>query len=210
MKNYEKVLTVLLMGSLWGAVELFGADLFRAWHVPSKSALLFGLAVVIMYASKRINHFPGSVILMALVASLFKTASASFYACQAAAVIIIGTVFDGTYSLLKDLLDSKLAYRALAAPVIAYLSYSIFAFIATYVIQDANWAASGMKGIGEYLSASALYAAGIGIVTMNLGYYLGVALQRFLQSARARATATYLRLASCALVVFIWVAGQIY
>ena len=97
MSKYEKILVVLLFGSLWGALELFGRDLFRAIGMPQKSALLFGLGIIILYASKRLVHFPGSVVVMALIAGLFKTASSNFFPCQFAAVMINGIVFDTAY-----------------------------------------------------------------------------------------------------------------
>ena len=117
MSKFEKILVVLLIGSLWGALELFGRDIFRAIGVPQKSALLFGLGIIILYASKKLVDFPGSVVIMALIAGLFKMASSYFFPCQFAAVVINGIVFDVTYTAFKERLDSSQEFTTIAAPV---------------------------------------------------------------------------------------------
>ena len=210
MGKYEKILIVILLGSLWGALELFGRDLFRAMGMPQKSALLFGLGIIILYASKRLVHFPGSVVVMALIAGLFKIASANFYPCQFAAVMINGIVFDVTYSAFKGRLDSSPIYRAIAAPVIVYASYAIFALVATYVLREASWASRGWPGIRSYLLTSAVSASLISIVTIHLGYLLGNAIQPDALLRRMRMPAVMFRIVSVVLVAAIWVAGQMY
>lgn len=210
MKKHEKILMVLLLGSLWGALELFGRDILRAMNMPQKSAVLFGLGIIILYASKRLIHFPGSVVIMALIAGLFKTASSHFYPCQFAAVMINGIVFDITYTALKNRLDSSPIGRMIAAPVITYVSYAAFAFFATYILREASWVAEGWAGIQAYLVGSALTASLISIVTINIGYYLGNAIQPQALLQRLRMPAIAFSLVSLVLVAAIWVAGQIY
>jgi hypothetical protein len=94
--------------------------------------------------------------------------------------------------------------------VIAYASYVLFAFAATYIIREPNWVAAGLPGIGDYLASSALGAAALGIIGINAGYYLGMSARHYLESMRMRAASIYLRLGSLAAVVLIWLAGQMY
>lgn len=209
MTKYEKILVLLVLGSLWGALELFGRDIFRAIGLEQKSPLLFGLGIIILYASKRLVDFPGSVVVMALIAGLFKTASSYFFPCQFAAVMVNGIVFDITYSAFKGRLDSSLIYRAIAAPVIVYASYMIFALVATYVLREGSWVAEGWAGIRSYLFSDAVNASLIAIVTIHLGYYLGNAIQPYALLRKGRTPAVAFRIASVVLVVAIWVAGQI-
>lgn len=210
MGKYEKFLVVLLLGSLWGALELFGRDFFRAIGMPQKSALLFGLGIIILYASKRLVDFAGSVVVMALIAGLFKTASSHFYPCQFAAVMINGLVFDIAYSGFKRRLDSSPIYRAIAAPVIVYASYAVFALVATYVLREESWASEGWAGIRLYLLSAAVSASLISIVTIHLGYYLGNAIQPYALLRKLRRPAVMFRVVSVVLVAAIWIAGQIY
>jgi hypothetical protein len=210
MTKYERILVVLLLGSLWGALELFGRDLFRAMGVPEKSALLFGLGIILIYASKRIVDFPGSVVIMALIAGLFKTASSHFFPCQVAAVVINGIVFDAAYSLFKERLDRSPVFRIVAAPVIVYASYAIFAFFTTYVLREPSWASEGWPAIRSFLLADAVSASLISIVTIHLGYYLGGVVRPYVMLSESRTPAVVFRVASVVIVAAVWIAGQVY
>ncbi|OGC95025.1 MAG: hypothetical protein A2W25_16155 [candidate division Zixibacteria bacterium RBG_16_53_22] len=210
VRKYEKILVVLLLGSLWGALELFGRDFLRAAGFPQKSAILFGLGIIILYASKRLVDFPGSVVVMALIAGLFKTASSNFFICQFAAVMINGIVFDITYMAFRGRLDSSPIYRAIAAPIIVYVSYALFALAAAFVIRESSWVSEGWAGIRAYLLSDAVSASLISIVTINIGYYLGAAVQPYALLRKLGMPAVMFRIVSVVLVAAIWVAGQIY
>jgi hypothetical protein len=93
--RYEKVndhiLIILIMGSLWGAFGLFGAEMLIALNVPHKSPFLFSFAITVLIASKRLSDFPGSAVVIALIALFYKSFSANFYVCwatQTASIII--------------------------------------------------------------------------------------------------------------------------
>ena len=177
LRKYEKLLLVLIFGAVFGVLELFGRDALRAAGIEHKSALLYGIGIIILYASKRVAHFPGSVAIMALIASVFKTASGNFYPCQVAAVMINGVVFDIVYSTFKGRLDSNLLLRTLAAPVIVYVSYAAFAILAAFVLREGTWGADGWAGVRSYLLTAAISASLFSMVTIHLGYYLGSALR---------------------------------
>ena len=177
LRKYEKLLLVLIFGAVFGMLELFGRDALRAAGVEHKSALLYGIGIIILYASKRVAHFRGSVAIMALIASVFKSASGNFYPCQVAAVMINGVVFDIAYSTFKGRLDSSLLQRTLAAPVIVYVSYAAFAILAAFVLREGTWGTDGWAGVRSYLFTGAIAASLISMVTIHLGYYLGNALR---------------------------------
>jgi hypothetical protein len=210
MGKLEKVLVILVIGSLWGALELFGRDIMRAMGVPQKSALLFGLGIIILYASKKLVDFPGSVAIMAVIAGLFKMASSYFFPCQFSAVVINGIVFDIAYMAFKDRLDTSAVFRTIAAPVIVYVSYAAFALFATYLLREESWVERGGEGIVMYVRSDALTAALITIVTIHLGYYLAKAVRPLTQPRTSRVPAMAFRVVSVALVAVIWAAGQMY
>jgi hypothetical protein len=170
LRWYEKLLLVLVFGAIFGMLELFGRDALRAAGIEHKSALLYGVGIIILYASKRVVHF-------ALIASLFKATSSNFYPCTVAAVMINGVVFDIFYSTFKGRLDSSLVWRTVAAPVIVYVSYAAFAILAAFILREGSWGADGWAGVRSYLFTSAVTASLISIVTIHLGYYLGNALR---------------------------------
>jgi len=177
LKKYEKLLLVLIFGAVFGALELFGRDGLRAAGIEHKSAILYGIGIIILYASKRVAHFPGSVALMALIASVIKTASSNFFPCQCAAVMINGVVFDIAYSTYKGRLDSSLLWRTIAAPAVVYVSYAAFAILAAFVLREGSWGADGWAGVRSYLATSAVATSLISMVTIHFGYYLGNALR---------------------------------
>jgi hypothetical protein len=184
LKMYEKLLLVLFFGAVFGALELFGRDALRTAGVEHKSAPLYAIGIIILYASKRVVHFPGSVAIMALIASLFKATSGNFFPCTAAAVMINGVVFDIFYSTFKGRLDSSILQRTIAAPVIVYVSYAAFAILAAFILKEGSWGADGWAGVRSYLFTSAVFASLYSMVTIHLGYYLGGALRLFVPVRR--------------------------
>ena len=210
MTKHEKIIFVILLGSLLGAVELFGGDIMRAAGLSHKSALQYGLAVMIMIASKRILDFNGSVIIMSAIAALFKTISDNFYTCQMAAVMINGVIFEGGYYLLKAKFDTNRVWRIVAAPVITYISFAVFALIATYFLREPNWAERGLSGIVGYLATSAFIASIVSIIMLNTGYYLGNWAKNILALKKPGYVLLNIRTVAVAVVIIIWIAGLKY
>lgn len=207
MNKLEKTILVILFGSIWGAVELFGGDILRAWGIPNRSSILFAIALLIIYASKSLANFTGSTILMALIAGAFKTASDNFYGCQVAAITIDATIFEIFYYALKTKLDRSFVARLISAPIITYLAYTIFAFFATYILRQENWVERGLPGIGDYLVTGALFAAIYSLIAIQIGYYIGAALKPFRSNLTDKIAIFSFRLAAAAIVLVIWIIG---
>ncbi len=91
--------------------------------------------------------------------------------------MINGIVFDIAYSTFKGRLDCSALQRTLAAPVIVYVSYAIFAILAAFVLRDGTWGTDGWAEIRSYLLTDAVAASLISMVTIHLGYYLGNAIR---------------------------------
>ena len=203
-------LPVLLFGSLWGALELFGVDLFRYLDVPNKTAWIFAIALIVMIVSKKISDFPISVILMAVIASLFKTISANFYACQVAAVIINGVLFDLSYSMLRNKLASSVAMRSVWSFALAIVSFGLFAFTAAFVIREVHWLERGWPGIIDFTVTSGLIAAIASVITANLGFWMAKRLHVFISADRSPAYSASIKFISIIIIAGIWIYGQIY
>jgi len=210
MSKYGNIVWIALVGSIWGAVELFGGDLFRAWGVPHKSALLFSLALLIMYASKRICEAAGSTIIMGLIAAAFKTVSDHFYPCQVAAIMINSIIFESAYLYLRQKFAVSLAVRTIAAPIITYISYTLFAFVATYLIRQENWVDGGVGGIIDYLTSSAVFASLLSLLTINLGHSAGEKIRRSVFIRQTNFALNYLKIVMAALALAIWITGLRY
>jgi hypothetical protein len=207
MSKYEKILIVILFGSIMGAIELFGGDFMGTLDISNKSAYLFALGLMLMIASKLLIDFKGSIIIMVAIAAIYKTASANFYACQVAAVMINGVIFETSYLYLRNKIDSSLIWRSISAPIVAYISYTFFALAAVYILKEAHWAARGFDGIVEYLGSSAAIAGFVSIFTFNIGLFLGHRLRRILASDKPRLSLIYFRAVSIMIVIIIWFTG---
>lgn len=207
MNKLEKTILIILFGSIWGAAELFGGDIFRTWGIPNKSSLLFGIALIIMYSSKSLVNLTGSTIIMALIAGAFKTASDNFYGCQAAAITIDAVIFELFYFALKTKLDRSFITRLITAPLITYSAYIVFAFFATYILRQENWYATGLAGIVEYLISGALYAAVYSLAAIQFGFYIGATLKPIRMNLTNRFAISSFRFAAAAIAVFIWIVG---
>ncbi|NLI16701.1 MAG: hypothetical protein GX409_10500 [candidate division Zixibacteria bacterium] len=207
MNKIEKIILIILFGSIWGAAELFGGDLFRAWQIPNKSSLLFAIALIIMYSSKSLVNINGSTVIMALIAGAFKTVSDNFYGCQVAAITIDAVIFEFFYFALKTKLYRNFLTRLITAPLLTYIAFAFFAFFATYILRQENWYAGGLTGIGEYLISGALYAAVYSLAAIQIGFYLGAAFKPLREKLTNQSAVFSFRLTAAAIALLIWIVG---
>lgn len=206
----EKLTPVIIFGTIWGALELFGVDLFRYFDIPDKTAWIYAITLIVMIASKKIIDFPISVTIMALIACTFKTASTSFFACQVAAVMINGLLFDIGYRALKPRIEAGFIIRSLTGFALAILSFALFALTATFLIREIHWLERGWPGVIEFTTTSGLIAAAASIITINIGHRLGNHAVVFISKYKTQLAANYLYAGSIIIVVGIWLMGQLY
>lgn len=181
MKTFEKIAITLILGSIWGAFEIFGAIGLRKLGVPHLSPFLFSFALIALLAAKRMGGFPGSAIVMGIIAGLYKTLSLDLHACGAVsvmAVLIDGAVFEAYYGLTRNAIETSPLRRSLLATLIAFSAYIPFAFYSAYVGGEALYGLAGLKGIGAFLMTSASWAAVLSIFAINIGYYAGESIKR--------------------------------
>jgi hypothetical protein len=180
MKAFDKVTAVLVMGSIWGAFEIFGAIGLTKLGAPHRSPFLLAFALATLLAAKRMGGFPGSALVMAALASVYKTLSLDLHACGAVsvmAVLIDGAVFEITYGLAKNSIESSALRRSLLGPAMAVAAYVPFAFYATYAGGEAINGIAGLRGIAALLTTSAPWAIVLAIPAMSAGFFAGEALK---------------------------------
>lgn len=212
-KHLDKIIIVLLMGSIWGTFEVFGAELLKAIQVPHKSPFLFSFGLMVMIASKRLNDFPGSAVLIAAIALFYKSFSPDFQVCwatQATAILTAGVVFEIGYRLFRNRIASGMIWRSLAAIVIGYGAYIALLSFDAIVNPEAFAACGGITGMYSYLSSSGTYAAILSLVTINLGFFLGEKTKSMLNVR----TSVFVPLAAKALGLMVisitWIAQLVY
>ena len=220
-KNYDKIMLVIVMGSIWGAFEIFGAEFMKIVGVPHRSPFLFAFAILIMYAAKRMADIRGSAVAMAAVAGLYKVLSFSLPACGSTAVMAVmidGIVFETAYLLFKRRLESGTLARILAAPVLAYSSYLLFAVYAGYINPESpasggpqgRFGSGNFRGIADYLSNSALLASLLSIATINLGPVLGNVIRAGMTPQRLIPKTAAIKFFGLFILIGVWVARIIY
>jgi hypothetical protein len=208
MKTFDKITTVLLMGSIWGAFEIFGALGLRELGVPHRSPFLFSFALIALMAAKRMGGFSGSALVMAAIAGVYKTLSLDLHACGAVsvmAVFIDGAVFEASYWLAHGSIESSAMRRSLIAPVITVAAYVPFAFYSTYVGGEAINGIAGLRGIAAFMATSAPLAAILSIPAINIGFYSGEALKR-LKPVGAGFSNQYAKILGILVIAVAWIA----
>jgi len=208
MKTFDKITTVLVMGSIWGAFEIFGAIGLTRLGVPHRSPFLFAFALATLLAAKRMGGFLGSALVMAALASVYKTLSLDLHACGAVsvmAVLIDGAVFEITYGIARTSIESSPLRRSLLGPAITVAAYVPFAFYATYAGGEAINGIAGFRGITAFLTTSAPWAALLSIPAINAGFYAGEALKG-LRPAGAGLSGRYAQAFGILIVAAAWIA----
>lgn len=208
MKKIDKIAITLIIGSIWGAFEIFGAIGLRKLGVPHLSPFLFSFAIIAILAAKRMGGFPGSAIIMGILAAFYKTLSLDLHACGAVsvmAVLIDASIFELYYALTSSSIEASPLRRSLIAPVMAISSYIPFAFYSAYVGGEALYGMAGLKGILAFLRTSGSWAAVLSVFAINIGYYAGEAMRRA-GLEQKRFPMRYVQALGIVLVAAAWIA----
>ncbi len=212
-KIIEKILIVLIFGSLWGAFELYGADMLVAIGVPHKSPFLFSFGLLVLVMSKKLSDFPMSAVLIAFVALFYKSFAPNFHVCwatQTAAITINGLVFELGYRLMRNRFDSHIAWRSAGAVIIALGSYTALMSFNAAFRPEVYSACGGIQGFFSYISTSGLYAAALSILTINIGYWLGMKIHTTLNNPQPGFIPTATKAFGIVVLVATWAAQIIY
>jgi hypothetical protein len=206
-KYYDRIMVVLFLGSIWGAFEIFGFHWLAFLNVPHKSPFLFAFALMTMVAAKRIAPFPGSALVMAVIAGFYKVLTLSLPACGSNAVIAVlmdAAAFEVVYALAKDSLDASFLKRASMAVLITFLAYSAFALYAVYVNPEGTAASRTFQSVTSYLWSSGTLAALLAIFTFNLGLALGNSIWTLLTLPDYRKLADISRGIAAVMILGVW------
>lgn len=212
-KISDKILIVLIFGSLWGAFELFGADMLIALHVPHKSPYLFSFGILVLILSKKLSDFPLSAVFIAAIALFYKSFAPNFHVCwatQTAAITINGIVFELGYRLLRSRFDYSITWRSLGAVVFALGSYIVLMSFNVVFRPGVFFACGGIQGLFSYLSSSGVYAAVLSIPAINIGHWLGLRINSSINNPQPGILTVTTRACGLLLLVVTWVAQFIY
>lgn len=210
MKIWEKILLVLIVGSIWGIVEVFGGDLLPAWVEGRTSVFLFAFAFFILITARPILRVPGLLLIIGVVAAFYKTLSVNFYPCMVAGIMTNAAAVELLYLFLrKEERLSNLKWRMIAAPATAYVAFIMFALSAVLVIREPHWVERGLTGILNFTFVTGSLAAVLSLILVHPAYAIGMRLEtRFAERSRS----LFLRWSyglGILLVVVLWVSRLI-
>jgi len=155
----RKVVLVLLIGSLWGMLEIL---LWDVWHLKGWSHASVPLAVVAIFClalGRRVLDKPGTSLAIAAVACLYKFASVAFFVCQMSGVLTLAASFEVFALLTSRYFGRESVVRPhLMGLLTVYPAFIAFTFLTAFVGLEPNWAAAGWARVLPYLGWPAALA----------------------------------------------------
>jgi len=177
MSTGRKVLFVVLVGSIWGMLEVLLWDIWHLLDWPHASTALAIVALFCLAAGRRVLDSPGTSLAIALVACLYKFASVAFFACQMTGVLTLAASFELMAFLTKKSGDSESQLRPyLLGLLTVYPAFIAFALLSTFVIRIPFWAETGWSRILPYLGWGALLATIGSTFSAAIGWRIGKSL----------------------------------
>mgnify|MGYP001143595188 CR=1 FL=1 len=173
MKKIRTWAWILLFGSLWGINEVItGESLFRNQTLLA-SVWLAAIAFFILAIARGVVNKPGTSVVIAGIAAVFKLVNASPYFCHLLGIFLLGVAFDAAASLLLRGRREAALRHSLAGILSAYSGFAFFALIITYVVRYEYWVAGGSAKIIKHIFVSGSLAAACAAFLVPLGYKLG-------------------------------------
>jgi hypothetical protein len=164
MKRTELFLLLLVIGSLWGFVEMLPIPVF----------ILCAFGILFLAIGRRLVDIPGTSILIGLIVCFYKAYSAHFFACQWAGVMALAVSFDFFTSVVFEEKWYVGTNPILIGALTNVLAMIFFIVTVTFIFNEPNWVAGGFARPMRYALTTALPAALIsGLISTPLGALIG-------------------------------------
>lgn len=174
MKVLRIFLTVLIMGALWGAVELS----------PLPTYLYISAGILFLTISRTLLNKAGSSLIIGFIVCALKTANC---ACTFTAVWggIIAIAF--SFDLLATLFWKEEYWSVIKSSILGFagaiIAAPLFIVWAIWVAGEPRWVGGGLSEAMGYITTTGLYGALCSIIAAPAGYLLGTFLKRWYPAA---------------------------
>jgi hypothetical protein len=158
-----RLVCVAGIGSLWGMSELMGGETLR----------LTATALVLLAVGRMILDLPGSSIVIAGIAVLFRWANAAPFYCHLAGIALLGVSFDVMATWLLRGEHNSVLRGALTGAGCAYLSAFLFAASMAWIFGYRSWPTGGLERVAGHVASSGSRAALAGFFAVPLGLWIG-------------------------------------
>lgn len=163
-----RLAVLAVLGTLWGMSEILGGDTLR----------LTATALLLMAVARVVLNLPGTSLLLAGIAVLFRSVNAAPFHCHLAGIALLGASFDLTATVLFRR-DRLTWFRGiLAGGVSAPLSAFLFASSMVWIFEFRSWPEDGIGRVGEHTFYSGGQAALAAVFAVPLGLWVGHELVR--------------------------------
>ncbi len=205
-------LTIIVIGSVWGLVEMTLGGFLHAIHLPQKGAIMGGLAISFMAIFVTITKKPSLVPILGIIAASFKPLGAivfgvpvgsPFVINPAIAIVMEALAFSAVAVVLKTAIDRRLLARAGAGIMAGSFGYVFYAAFAS-VFGLGMWPTLAFTEIIQVILVNATPIAIMGAVMLVGEYYVGkVSIPKLSTFKEFRPKLYYST--SFALVILCWV-----
>ncbi len=210
-------LTIIVIGSVWGLVEMTLGGFLHAIHFPQKGAIMGGLAISFMAIFVTITKKPSLVPILGIIAASFKPLGAivfgvpvgsPFVVNPAIAIVMEALAFSAVAVVLKTAIDRRLLARAGAGILAGSLGYVFYAAFAS-IFGLGMWPTLAFTEKLQVIVANATPIAVVGAITLVAGYYVGRASVPRLSTLREAYPQLYYS-GSFALVLLCWIIPVVF
>jgi hypothetical protein len=205
---------MIVLGSVWGLVEVVLGGAMKSASIPYKGDLLTGLGIGIMAVAVAVFRRPLPLLGIAVLAVALKQLAVPIlhlpFMCKAnscLAVALAGTALAGTSALAGRRLDRGVLPRAATGASAGLLGAVGFYFIGMQVAPCKYLLSFNRPGgFVAFLGAEGLIWGALGGLCFPAGYRLGLSLKTGVLDLRARRPVIYYA-ASAVVVALAWIAG---
>jgi hypothetical protein len=159
MTKKTGILTIVLVGLVWGLSEVFLGDVFYRVNVPMRAATLTAIGMAILVVGRLIYDRPGSSLAAAIIAGALRCLVPKLYICHLIAITLEGCAFDLSWSALRAGETRSIRRAWLASAIAVYVGFFSFGLAGGYLFSFKRWVAAGLGGIGQWGLWSGTFSA---------------------------------------------------
>jgi hypothetical protein len=214
MSRRDVAITIVVLGSLWGFLEVVLGGAMKSASIPYKGDILTGLGIGLMAVMLALVRRPAGLVGVAAVAVAAKQLAVPIlglsFMCKANSCLAVGLA-GGALAGASAVAGARL-HRSVVARVATGVAAGLAAGTAFYAIgmrvAPCQYLLSFNRqgGYVDFMAAEGLIWAALGGVFLPLGYRVGLGLNQGLVSLRARRPMLYYSV-SLAIVAVAWVAS---
>jgi len=169
----KNILMILVLGSVWGVVEVFGKDLFGSLGVGGTTVWLAAWAILLLSIGRGVWNTIGSSTLVGLVAAAFKFAGPSTNYCHLLGIAALGVFFDVFASSLLTQGRSQRWRQATVGLLTAFSARAFFVWYSVYVSQSERWIEGGSQMAFDHIVRGGAMVALAALLLAPLGFRIG-------------------------------------